>query len=77
MSIDPNYSKPCLINEYYLDNNILYLLSSKNFDTMKECVEKTITENYGYKTYMSHTDNNNHCIINFVNNNKIFYVIYL
>lgn len=69
--------KPNLLTEYYIDNNILYTLSSKFYDSMDESLNDIFTSYKGYKTYMTHTECDNYYVVKFTNNDKIFYIIQL
>ena len=69
--------KPNLLTEYYFDNNILYTLSSKFYDSMDESLNHIFNSYKGYKTYMTHTDADNYYVVKFTNNDKIFYIIQL
>ena len=69
--------KPNLLTEYYFDNNILYTLSGKLYDSMDESLNDIFTSYKGYKTYMTHTDGDNYYVVKFTNNDKIFYIIQL
>ena len=69
--------KPNLLTEYYFDNNILYTLSNKFYDSMDESLNDILNSYKGYKTYMTHTDGDNYYVVKFTNNDKIFYIIQL
>ena len=69
--------KPNLLTEYYFDNNILYTLSSKFYDSMNESLNHIFNSYEGYKTYMTQTDGDNYYVVKLVNNDKIFYIIQL
>ena len=69
--------KPNLLTEYYIDNNILYTLSSKFYDSIDESLNDILNSYKGYKTYMTHTDGDNYYVVKFTNNDKIFYIIQL
>jgi len=69
--------KPNLLTEYYFNNNILYTLSSKFYDSMDESLNDIFTSYKGYKTYMTHTEGDNYYVVKLVNNNKFFYIIQL
>ena len=69
--------KPNLLTGYYFDNNILYTLSSKFYDSMNESMNHIFSSYKGYKTYMTHTDGDNYYVVKFTNNYKLFYIIQL
>jgi hypothetical protein len=69
--------KPNLLTGYYFDNNILYTLSSKFYDSMDESMNHIFSSYKGYKTYMTHTDGDNYYVVKFTNNYKLFYIIQL
>jgi len=69
--------KPNLLTEYYFDNNILYTLSSKFYDSIDESLNNIFSVYKGYKIYMTHTDGDNYYVVKFTNNDKLFYIIQL
>ena len=69
--------KPNLLTEYYFDNNILYTLSTKFYDSMDKSLNHIFNSYEGYKTYMTHTEGDNYYVVKLVNNDKIFYIIQL
>ena len=46
--------KPNLLTEYYFNNNILYTLSSKFYDSMDESMNHILNSYKGYKIYMTY-----------------------
>ena len=69
--------KPNLLTEYYFNNNILYTLSSKFYDSMDESMNHILNSYKGYKIYMTNTEGDNYYVVKFTNNDKIFYIIQL